>query len=112
MESRRKPDYLVCRHCGEIIHRRLARVSGYDSENSLRHIHCPNCGKILTHCPDGASTSAAFLGITFFFASAVASLILIPVFGVQVVPAGALAAFFGLLVAAKYAREDIVKGTR
>jgi hypothetical protein len=28
-----------------------AKVSGWDSQSSLRHIHCPRCGKIITHAP-------------------------------------------------------------
>ena len=25
-----------------------ATISGYDSHSSLRHVHCPRCGKIIT----------------------------------------------------------------
>ena len=26
-----------------------ATVSGYDSQSSLRHVHCPKCGKIIAY---------------------------------------------------------------
>lgn len=41
-----------CRACGYEIPREEATVSGWDSESSLRHVHCPRCGKIMTHAPD------------------------------------------------------------
>jgi len=28
-----------------------AVISGWDSQSSLRHIHCPKCGKIITYAP-------------------------------------------------------------
>jgi DNA-directed RNA polymerase subunit RPC12/RpoP len=37
-----------CPHCGCVVPKEEAVVSGWDSQQSLRHIHCPNCGKIMT----------------------------------------------------------------
>ena len=34
-----------------ILGKKEAIVSGYDSQSSLRHVHCPKCGKIITHAP-------------------------------------------------------------
>jgi len=50
MRSMLKDSY-VCRHCGYVRPREEAKISGWDSEHSLRHIHCPRCGKIVTHAP-------------------------------------------------------------
>ena len=44
-------DSYVCRHCGYVLPKKEAIVSGYDSQSSLRHIHCPRCGKKITHTP-------------------------------------------------------------
>ena len=44
-------DSYVCRNCGFILPKKDAVISGWDSEHSLRHVHCPRCGKIITHTP-------------------------------------------------------------
>ena len=38
-------DSYICHHCGYVVPKKEAVVSGYDSQSSLRHIHCPRCGK-------------------------------------------------------------------
>jgi len=44
-------DSYVCPRCGYVLPKEDAVVSGWDSERSLRHVHCPRCGKIITHTP-------------------------------------------------------------
>ena len=46
-----KKDYYQCPRCGYVLPKEDATVSGYDSQSSLRHVHCPRCGKIITHAP-------------------------------------------------------------
>ena len=46
-----KRDYYQCPHCGYILPKQDATIYGYDSQSSLRHVHCPKCGKIITHIP-------------------------------------------------------------
>jgi hypothetical protein len=41
----------VCPHYGYVLPKKDAVISGYDSLFSLRHIHCPRCGKIITRTP-------------------------------------------------------------
>ena len=31
--------------------KKATEISGYDAQSSLRHIHCPIYGKIITHSP-------------------------------------------------------------
>jgi len=31
--------------------KKAAEISRWDSQSSQRHIHCPKCGKIITHSP-------------------------------------------------------------
>lgn len=48
---RKSRDSYVCRYCGYILPKQDAVVSDFDSESSLRHVHYPRCGKIVTHTP-------------------------------------------------------------
>lgn len=41
----------VCRHCGYVLPKKEAKVSGWDSQSRLRNIHCPKCEKIIIHTP-------------------------------------------------------------
>lgn len=34
-----------------VLRKEDATISGYDSRSSLRHVHCPRCGKTITHTP-------------------------------------------------------------
>ena len=47
----RRQKYYRCRHCGYFLPKEDAKISGYDSEQTLRHIHCPKCGKIVAYSP-------------------------------------------------------------
>ncbi len=44
-------DSYVCPRCGYVLPKKDAVVSGYDSQSSLRHVHCPRCGKIVGLAP-------------------------------------------------------------
>jgi len=44
-------DSYICRGCGHVLPKKDVIVSGYDCQSSLRHIHCPKCGTIITHSP-------------------------------------------------------------
>lgn len=38
-------DSYTCPHCGYVLPKKEAKVSGWDSQSSLKHVHCPKCGK-------------------------------------------------------------------
>lgn len=40
-----------CQRCGYEFPKAEATISGWDSQSSLRHVHCLRCGKIITHAP-------------------------------------------------------------
>jgi len=42
-------DSYACPNCGYVLPKKDVVISGYDSQSSLRHIHCPRCGKGITH---------------------------------------------------------------
>ena len=41
----------TCPKCGCFLPKKEAKVSGWDSQSSLKHVHCPKCGKIITNTP-------------------------------------------------------------
>jgi len=55
--------YIRCKHCGCIIDLREAKISGYDSEHSLRHIHCCQCGRIAKWSPGDRNVTGLIQGI-------------------------------------------------
>jgi predicted RNA-binding Zn-ribbon protein involved in translation (DUF1610 family) len=44
-------DTYCCPNCGYELPKKETIISGWDSQQSLRHIHCPKCGKIITSSP-------------------------------------------------------------
>ncbi|MFZ7138352.1 MAG: hypothetical protein ACOWW1_08035 [archaeon] len=42
-------NHYKCKNCGYELPKKGAKISGYVSQNSLRHIHCPNCKRIIAH---------------------------------------------------------------
>jgi len=44
-------NFYHCWHCGYELLKEDALISGWDCQQSLRHVHCPKCGKIITHAP-------------------------------------------------------------
>jgi len=47
----RNMKFYRCGHCGYELPKEDAVISGWDCQQSLRHVHCPKCGKIITHAP-------------------------------------------------------------
>jgi predicted RNA-binding Zn-ribbon protein involved in translation (DUF1610 family) len=43
----RKEEVYVCKRCGYVLPKKDAVVSGWDTEGSSTHVHCPRCGKII-----------------------------------------------------------------
>jgi len=39
--------FIKCKKCRAVIWRRGVPVSGWDSEHTLRHFHCPRCGAVI-----------------------------------------------------------------
>jgi predicted RNA-binding Zn-ribbon protein involved in translation (DUF1610 family) len=42
-----KVEFYTCRNCGYALPKKDAIVSGWNSENSSTHVHCPKCGRII-----------------------------------------------------------------
>ena len=35
----------TCPHCGDVLPKKEAKVSGWDSQSSIKHVQCPKWGK-------------------------------------------------------------------
>lgn len=45
-------DYYECPHCGYRWPKKDVKISGWPGSSSCPpHVHCPNCGKIVTRAP-------------------------------------------------------------
>jgi predicted RNA-binding Zn-ribbon protein involved in translation (DUF1610 family) len=47
MAPPKNKDVYVCKRCGYVLPKNEAVISGWDSEYSSTHVHCPRCGKII-----------------------------------------------------------------
>jgi len=41
-------EYVQCPRCHLMLEKSKIPVSGYDSEHSSRHLHCPRCGRYIS----------------------------------------------------------------
>jgi DNA-directed RNA polymerase subunit RPC12/RpoP len=40
--------YYHCSKCGHFFEKSSVKISGYDAQDSLRHVHCPKCGSYVS----------------------------------------------------------------
>jgi NAD-dependent SIR2 family protein deacetylase len=94
---RLKLGYYHCRRCNYSIPKKEARVSGYDSQNSLRHVHCPNCGKVVAWSPGESRIRSITEGVCFTAAGSVLAFLLYPAINIYGLQAGFAASLYGIL---------------
>ena len=90
-------NYIKCKHCGNIIDLRKAKVSGYNSENSLRHIHCSRCGKIVMWSPEERNSMGIIQGVCWVILGVALAYILYPHIDLYGLQAGFFTSMFGFL---------------
>ena len=89
--------YIKCRHCGCIVNLKEAKISGYDSENSLRHIHCSGCGRIIKWLPGDRNVSSLIQGICGILLGGALAYLLYPHLSFYGLQAGFFTSMYGLL---------------
>lgn len=97
--SRRQ--YIRCKRCGYLTDMNKAKISGYNSENSLRHIHCNGCGKIIKWLPGERDKVGIVEGVFGVFLGGVLAYLLYPslkVYGLQAGFFTSLYGFFKILI--------------
>jgi len=95
--SRFKGDYYRCPRCKYVIPKSEAKVSGYDSEHSLRHIHCNSCGKKIDYAPKGGNLRNVVEGAAFTAAGASLAVLLYPFLSIYAVQLGVFMSMYGTL---------------
>ena len=91
--------YIKCKHCGCSINLREAKISGYDSEHSLRHIHCSRCGRIASWSPGERNISSLIQGACGIILGGALAYLLYPHLNFYGLQAGFFASLYGLLKA-------------
>jgi len=86
-----------CKCCGNIIDLRKAKISGYNSENSLRHIHCNRCGKIVMWSPEERNSMGIIHGVCWIILGVALAYILYPRIDLYGLQAGFFTSMFGFL---------------
>jgi len=92
--------YYKCRHCSHLTPRTEAKISGYDSENSLRHIHCSGCGRIVAWYPEGNKFRSIAEGVFLAAAGGAMAILLYPSLNIYGLQLGFCATLFGVIKAA------------
>jgi hypothetical protein len=63
----------------------------------LRHVHCPNCGKVVAWSPEESGIRSIAEGVCFAAAGAVLAFLLYPVINIYGLQAGFAASLYGIL---------------
>jgi len=94
---RSKVESYRCRHCGFMTQKDNAKTSGYNSEHSLRHIHCPSCGRIVAWPSEGIRLRGMVEGTFLTIVGGALALTLYPFLNVYGLQAGLFTSLYGLL---------------
>jgi len=89
--------YIKCKHCGCIVNIKEAKISGYDSEHSLRHIHCSGCGRIIKWSPGDRNVVSLIQGIFGIILGGALAYLLYPHLNLYGLQAGFFTSMYGLL---------------
>ena len=89
--------YIICQHCGNIVNLKEAKMSGYNSEHSLRHIHCSGCGRIIKWSPGDRNIVDLIEGICGIILGGALAYLLYPHLNFYGLQAGFFTSIYGLL---------------
>ncbi|MBS7614460.1 hypothetical protein KEJ18_01815 [Candidatus Bathyarchaeota archaeon] len=92
-------EYYRCHHCNYLIPKKGALISGYDSENSLQHIHCTNCGRIVTWSPGGSKIRSMAEGLFLMVTGGIMAFLFYPFLNIYGLQAGFTTSLFGIIKA-------------
>ncbi|MCS7120155.1 MAG: hypothetical protein RMJ07_03445 [Nitrososphaerota archaeon] len=93
-------EHYKCRHCHHLTPKKDAIISGYDSEHSLRHIHCQCCGRIIAWPTNGTRIRSALEGIFLTITGGTLAFLLYPYLNVYGLQIGLYTSVFGIIKAA------------
>ena len=73
------------------------KISGFDSEHSMRHYHCTNCGKRIDYTPQGSRIKSVATGIGIMAAGGISAFLLYPSLNVYALQLGFFATLFSAI---------------
>jgi len=87
---------ILCKYCGHLVDLNEVSISGYDSEHSLRHIHCNRCGRIIVWSPEERSKSSLIQGACGILLGGALAYLLYPYLSFYGLQAGFFTSLYGL----------------
>ncbi len=72
-------------------------VSGYDSEHSMRHVHCTKCGKMIDYNPQGNGIKAIAQGVGLMAIGGISAFLLYPTMNVYALQLGFFTTIFSAI---------------
>lgn len=97
MLSRFRGEYYRCPSCKYILAKEDAKISGFDSEHSLRCVRCPKCAKVITRSPDGGGIRDVITGAGYLAAGGLLSYLLFPFINIYGLQLGSFVSLYGSL---------------
>jgi len=98
LTSHSRKEYYQCPYCKQFTSKNDAIIAGYDSEHSLRHIHCPTCGKIIAWPSESSNRLKNIIeGASLTIAGGALAFLLFPSLNIYGLQAGFFASLFGIL---------------
>jgi len=92
-------EHYRCRHCNYLTPKNGASISGYDSEHSLQHVHCSNCGRIVAWSPGGSKIRNIAEGALFIAIGGALAFLLYPSLNIYGLQVGFAFSLYGVLKA-------------
>lgn len=71
------------------------KISGYDSQHSMRSIRCPYCGRTITKAPGGGGLKDVATGAGYIAAGGVLSYLLYPFISLYALQLGGFLSLYG-----------------
>ncbi len=86
-----------CPNCKNFTPKSEIVVSGYDSEHSLRHIHCPFCRRIIAFPSKNRDAKSMIGGVMTGLFGGIIAFFLYPLLNIYGVQIGLFMSFYGII---------------
>ena len=92
-----KGEYYRCPHCKFMISKKEAKVSGFNSEHSMRYVRCPRCGRKIAGLTKGSPWKDLLKGAGSIAAGGTLAYLLYPLLNIYALQLGFFLSLYGTL---------------